>query len=106
MVWYAVIGTLAAFGLASVLWALYGWFLPVECGTVMIYTGRSGAAEEIAVRRYRWLRDLGLVRGPMLLVRQEWKPEEREMLLHYPEIEFCSPEELSSRLELERKRLG
>lgn len=107
MVWYAVIGALAAFGLVCALWAGLGWLIPGAKGGVLVCLCASGENAEAFLCRCRWLRDLGLLRGPLLLVRQGITPvEEQRLLRRYPGIEFCSPEELSSRLELERKRLG
>ena len=106
MVWYVIIGALAAFGLVCALWAALGWLLPGSTGAALVCVVRPGRAEEAVIRRYRWLRDLGLLKGPLLLVRQGWEgPEAEALLRRCPGIEFCEPEELASRLELERERL-
>lgn len=107
MVLYVIIGALAAFGLVCVLWACLGWLLPGSTGTALVCAAESGGVEEAVIRRYRWLLDLGFLKTPLLLVRHGITPEEEEKLLRrYPGIEFCEPEELSSRLELEREKLG
>lgn len=107
MVFYVIVGVLAAFGLACALWAALGWLLPGSTGGVLVCTARHGGTEEAVIRRYRWLRDLGFFRGPLLLVRQGISPREEQALLRrYAGIEFCEPEELASRLELEREKLG
>ena len=67
MLVYAVIGMLAAFGMLCVLWVLLGALLPGS-GKTVIY---CICAKEQAVyirRRWRWLRDLGLVRGRIVIL--------------------------------------
>lgn len=107
MVLYMVIGALAAFGLVCALWAVLGWLFADDTGAALVCVVRPGGAEEAVLRRYGWLRDLGIYRGPLILLGQDITPEEAEMLLRQePGIEFCEPEELLSRLELEREKLG
>ena len=75
MVWYVVIGTLAAFGLVSALWLIFGWLIPGGKGWAAVCF-REGAALE----RCLWLREWGLLRGPVLLLGE---PDREVFLRHY-----------------------
>lgn len=98
---------LAAFGCLSVLWALVGFLLPGQRGTAMVYQWRDHGEGEQALRHYGWLRDLGLLRCPLLLIDCGMTEEERTRLLkNRPGVEICKLEELLSRLEQERMQLG
>lgn len=98
-----VLCVLAAFGVLSVLWVLFGFLLPGQQGTVMVHLCRG--REEAAIRRYRWLRDVGLLHSKLILVDSVLNGEERERLCgRGHDVEFCGLEELSARLEQERKR--
>ncbi len=90
---YVILGTLAAFGCLCVLWTILGVFLPDLRGWTLVYWGN---APEEALWRPRWLRSLGLLDCPMLIVSES--AEERE------DAEICSPEMLLSRLTEERNR--
>lgn len=82
MVWYFVIGTLAAFGALCVLWVLFGALLPFSGSGVLFCLCRQEESRHIA-RRYRWLRDLGLVKSRLIfltepdsantILQQEWE---------------------------------
>lgn len=95
MAGYIVLGTLAAFGLLSAVWALLGWLLPDGRGCAMVCLGTP---DEGICSRYRWLRGMGLLSCPLLIVAEESgeAPEET--------MEICSREELLPRLEQERNR--
>ncbi|MBQ8579976.1 MAG: hypothetical protein IJ448_04700 [Oscillospiraceae bacterium] len=67
MVWYVIIGTLAAFGALCVLWVLFGALLPNCGGGVIFCLCREKNVRHIA-RRYHWLRDLGLVRSRLVIL--------------------------------------
>lgn len=104
---FIVLGTLAAFGALCALWALFGFLLPGQQGAAAVCLCKSGGAEEPIIRRYRWLRGMGLVRCPLLLVDCGLTEEERSLLLRSGDgIMICTPEELSFKLEQERNRLG
>lgn len=94
MVWYMLLGTLAAYGLLSALWALFGWLLPGLGGCALV---RMGTPEEGVCRRYRWLRGLGLVNCPFLVVGADTAAEDTEV---------CGREQLLDRLEWEAERFG
>ena len=107
MVIWIVLTVLAAFGLLCVLWTLFGFLLPGQRGAVLICLCRGAAHEEQIIRHYGWLRDLGLLRAPLLLVDGDMTEEERLRLLKCRQgVEFCRLEELSSRLEQERNAVG
>lgn len=102
-----ILAVLAAFGALSIIWVLFGFLLPGQRGTAMVYLCREDGIEEQILRHYGWLRDLGLVRCPLLLIDCGMTDEERTRLLKNKQgVEICTMEELSSRLEQERNRLG
>lgn len=107
MIVWIILTVLAAFGGLCALWALFGFLLPGQCGAAMVCVCRGDAGEEQIIRHYGWLRDLGLVRSPLLLVDDGITEDERARLLKCRQgVEICTMEELSSRLEQERNRLG
>ena len=65
---WIVLGMLAAFGTLSALWALFGFLLPGQRGATVVCLCKDGKSEEPVLRRYQWLRNMGLVRCPLLLV--------------------------------------
>ena len=91
MVFAILMGTLAAYGALSALWAALGWLLPGLRGCALVC---MGLPEEGVRRRYRWLRGLGLLECPFLAVTEE----ETE------DTESCVREELLERLEWEAER--
>ena len=97
MVLYILIGMLAAMGALSVLWVCFGVLLPGMKGGAFVCLGWP---EEGLVRRYRWLRDLGLLSCPLLIVT-----ENRAERFLGSGIEICSPDALTDRLERERIHL-
>ena len=94
MAGYVIWGTLAAFGLLSALWVLVGWILPEGKGCAFVC---FDIPDEGIVARYRWLRSIGLLHCPLLVVTQK----ERIFL---EDAEICRGEQLLSRLEWERQR--
>ena len=90
---YFVLGTLAAYGLFSAIWALFGWLLPKGNGCAICCFGMP---DEGILWRYRWMTGMGIWRLPLLVVGEG--PEG-------PEMEICGREELLSRLERERNQL-
>ena len=97
MAGYVFLGALAAFGLFSILWALLGWLLPGDRGAALVCLEE---ADEGLLSRYKWLRGMGLLSCPLLVVTENdlVQPEGCE-------IEICSREALFQRLELERKKI-
>ena len=104
---YILIGALAAFGLICAFWAALGWLIPGTKGGAMVCLCHPGLAETCLIRRYGWLWDLGFLREPILLIDCGLSEDERNALSRLGRyVEFCSLEELSARLEVERERLG
>ncbi len=66
MAGFVILGMLAAFGALCAIWILAGTLLPRPKGGVLVYTARG--QEERILRRYCWLRDLGLLRCPLVLL--------------------------------------
>ncbi len=94
MLWYFVLGTFAAFGALCVLWALLGWLLPGGKGSALVC---FGLPDEEILTRIKWLRSMGLLNIPLLVVAEEPGFGSAEM-------EICTGEELLSRLKQERKQ--
>ena len=94
MVFAILMGTLAAYGALSALWAALGWLLPGLGGCALVYVGTP---EEGICRRYRWLRGLGLIDCPLIAVAEDAQTEDTEV---------CSREDLIPRLEREAEKFG
>lgn len=106
MAWIIILGTLAAWGLLCILWAALGWLLPGSSGGVMLCLCRLGKVPDGVILRYCWLRGLGLMNCPLLILDSSLSRREQEIYLKkYPGIEFCSLEEVPARLEVERNRI-
>ena len=67
MAGFVCIGTLAAFGLVCVLWLIYGLCCVKAEGTLVIL----GGAGQGLIRRCLWLREMGLLSCPMVLIDPE-----------------------------------
>ncbi len=95
---------LAAFGALSGLWAIAGFFLPRQKRTAMVcWCGcPDGAAS--AIRRYRWLHSLGVLRCPLILI-DEGLTESEQHRIRKQGIILCTPEEFCSGLEQERRKI-
>lgn len=107
MAGFICIGVLAAFGALSILWTLFGWMLPGSRDGIVICYGTPGLPESGFIRRYLFLRDLGLIGSTLILVDQGLaEPELRWLEARHWGIEICSRAELPERLELERNRIG
>lgn len=100
-----IMGALAAFGAFCGLWVLAGWLLTAGQGgiTVLLCVGKWKPVP--FVRRWCFLRELGLFRGELLLVDLGMTPGEKERLENCRFVEICRLEELESRLELERNQI-
>lgn len=93
MLSFVVIGTLAAAGLACLVWLMCGWMLPKE-GGVLIY---AGSDKITAARRYLWLKEMGFAVSPLWIL----DPEGAEgQWLQSRDIEVYSREEAFARLEM------
>lgn len=104
MATWIVLGVLAAFGALSVLWALFGFLLPGQRGAVTVCLCRGKGAEEQLIRRQRWLRDMGLIHCPLILLDGGLTEREKESLTRGG-LTVCDMAELSARIEQERKKL-
>ena len=93
MAGYVILGALAAYGALCALWAVFGWLLPGLEGCALVCRGQP-EPEQLA--RYRWLKGLGLLGCPLLVVAEGGQT--------LPDVEICAGEDLLSRLEMERKR--
>lgn len=100
MAGYFLIGMLAAIGALSVLWALFGWLLPV-CGRGWILCPAEPDRPGF-VPVYLWLRSLGLVKCPLILADLGLSRKQREYFTEKG-IEICSLEELPERLGIGAK---
>ena len=98
MAGYIVVGTLAAMGLLSVLWVCFGWLLPGAKGGALVCVGSPDAALAL---RCRWLRELGLLKVPLIVVTTDCDQNQTQPTGRAAEL--CSPEMLVSRLERERR---
>ena len=88
MAGYICIGALAAFGLLSMLWCLFGWLLPSGKKGVLICIG-----DPVFLHRFLWLRSLGLLRCPLRIPEGDFSQKQREQLLERG-VEICSREQL------------
>ena len=96
---YVILACLAAFGALCALWVLLGgWLTGCRGGELMI---RCARGTEVAVlRRYRWLRGMGLVRARLILLDNGLQPSLRQELeCRNPDVEFIMPEQLAARME-------
>lgn len=94
MLGYLLVGTLAAFGALSALWALLGWLLPGGKGCVVIC---YGAPKPEILTRFKWLRSLGFLNCPVILVSDK-------VSMQWEQAENCTEEELLQRLKQEYER--
>ncbi len=88
MAGYVCIGALAAFGLLSALWCLFGFLVPAGEKGMLICTG-----DDTFVHRYVWLRSLGLIRCPLRIPDRDFTEAERARLTEQG-VEICSREDL------------
>lgn len=88
MAGYICIGVLAAFGLLSILWCLFGWLLPSGKNGVLICIG-----DPVFVHRFLWLRSLGLLRCPLRIPDGDFSGRQRDALRERG-VEICSREQL------------
>ena len=102
---YVLLGMLAAFGLLCAVWVVFGLWLSGSRGWVAVCF--CGPEQGAAIRRCRWLRDWGLLRGSILAVHRELSREQMQMLSRNLEhVELCCLEALPARLELELEKFA
>ena len=87
MIWFVLLGFLAAFGLLSALWAIFGFLLPGShrCGVVLLC---EPDAEWLLLHRLLWLRQLGLLRCRIFLSGRGLTEQQRRQLQQYNDIQF------------------
>ena len=95
MAGYICIGALAAFGLTCALWILWGIMYHRREEGILLYTGQDVLT---AARHYLWLREMGLVYCPLLVLAEETQDSR---WLTDQGIEIVCPGELTRRLGLE-----
>lgn len=100
-----LLGFLAAFGAFCVIWAVASGLLSRGSGGIIVCFCHGEPGEELFLRRCGWLRGLGLLKVPLLVVDCGLTAAERSWLEKQPATEVCGPEHLKERLELERKRI-
>ncbi len=103
MAGYVMIGALAAFGALCVLWLLCGLLLPRPRGGRLVYFA-SETNEELVLRRYFWLRDLGFLRCELVLVDSRIPPRRQSKI-----TEKCNSVRFYTRaqwIEQEKENLG
>ena len=106
MGWMLCVAVMASFGFLCMLWVLLGWRLSGHREGILVCFGTTGFPERGFLRRYLYLRDLGLFECPLIVVDAGLtEPERRKLEYTYRGIELCGLEELSERLELERNRI-
>ncbi len=102
MAWFICLGALAAFGFFCAIWALFGFLLPGSRDGTLVFPCTSDGGGEAMIRRYVWLRGLGFVRSPLLIVCGTPSLQLQQLVLRHRNVEICTPAQLPQRLELER----
>lgn len=93
MFWYVLIGFFAAVGFLCLLWLIFGAFLPAAAPAEVAVLCRRGR-EQAILRRYRWLRDLGLTRCRLIMLNSQLpQAQQRALTEHFPGVKFCTLEE-------------
>ena len=95
------LGALAAFGLLSIFWCLFGWLLPKTGGVMLCLEGEDAHA---LVRRYLWLRGLGVVACPLIVADRDLAEPERAWMESHG-VEVCPPEALAQRLGIGERNI-
>lgn len=98
MLWFVIIGFFGAFGVLCALWILLGSWLTKDGGSRVIIYPAPGH-EMVAVRRFLWLRNLGLVREEVMFVSSA--PSQAQDT----GVEFISLEQYIVQLTEEREKL-
>ena len=92
---------LAGIGLVSLLWCVLGWILP-DVPLLVVFQCPQGHHPDGAISRYQWLRNLGLIRGKLMIIGQIPEIEQDIWKKKHPNVEFLTAQELPAALELER----
>jgi len=103
---FIFLGAAAAYGVFCAVWALFGWIISGGEGGALVCRCRPGRSELPLIRRYILLKELGLIRMPLLLLDCALPEQELARLRgKCRTIEICSLQDLPARLELERNRI-
>ena len=97
MAGYVLIGTLAAFGTVCALWILIGWGLPRTYDGIAVLSGPLQGQTLDTARRWIWLREMGLLRSPLLAVAESMTETDISWLICHG-FEICSRKEILRRL--------
>ncbi len=101
MAWMILTTALAAWGIFCAGWLIWGWLLQSESKQEPVLLCYA-PDRELSICRCRWLQDLGLLNGKLIVISDGLSPQVQEILLRkYPNLEFCSLEALPRRLEVE-----
>lgn len=101
-----LLAMMAAFGTACALKVLFGLLLPKPKEGILLCSASNSRRGDLALRKYIYLKDLGLLDCTLVVVDQGLSETERKWLLQKNGgIEIIDPEELPRRLELERNRI-
>lgn len=93
MIWYVIFGFFAAVGVLFLLWLMIGAFLPAGCECVLAVCCRPGS-ERAVTRRYRWLRELGILHGSLIILNSDLPlHKQEEFTQHYPGVRFTTAEQ-------------
>lgn len=106
MKWYILILILAGVGILSGLWLMLGVFFSGGRGGQLVCVCRPGGAELSFVRRMRLLRELELLRCPMVLIDRGMDEEVRALAEASGYFTICTPEDFLRGLELEWNEIG
>lgn len=105
MIKFVILGVFAAFGVLCALWVLYGAFLPRFKGGAMVFYSKPDT-EEAVLRRYGWLRDLGFVKCPLILLDSHTTAQQQERIRRkYHNVEFYTLAEWTAKLDEGRKQI-
>lgn len=91
MMWMLILAVLAAFGVLSICWALFGWFLPACQDGWLLFPGKSGSCSFVGI--YLWLRGAGILKCPLVLADFDLSEPEKRFFQDQG-IEVCSLSEL------------
>ena len=93
MILYMIFGVFAAIGFLFMLWLLAGAFLP-GCRQGSAYVRCDDKDLHAVLRRYRWMRDLGLTRFDLIVLDCGLDAPAKDSILQtFPGVTFSSTEE-------------
>ncbi len=103
MAGFVFLGLLAAFGALCACWVLVGLVIPRPKGGALVYDCTQ-VNEEMILRRYGWLRELGCLQCPLVLVESRLPEHRRRQVLEkMGSVYFYTLEQW---IEQERRQIG